>query len=166
MASNGKLRNMTAIYLMHGRDMLLLHRHGSRVVNDSWTGAAGGHFEECELNDALACILRELYEETGITGDMLENLSLRYITLRHTKGEVRQNYYYFADISGDERPDFSSNEGTLKWFPMDEGLDFLEMPFTARHVIRHYLKTGRYTRALYGGVTNESGVIFNELPEF
>ena len=101
---------------------------------------------------------------------LLDQKSFEKITVKDIVEDCGVNrktfYYYFADIKCDERPDFSSNEGTLKWFPMDEGLDFLEMPFTARHVIRHYLKTGRHTRALYGGVTNESGVIFNELPEF
>ena len=54
----GKLRNMTAIYLLRGEKVLLLYRQGGRVVNDVWTGSAGGHFEKDELNDAKACVLR------------------------------------------------------------------------------------------------------------
>lgn len=42
----GKLRNMTAIYLLQNDKILLLYRQGSRVVNNLWTGSAGGHFEE------------------------------------------------------------------------------------------------------------------------
>ena len=45
----GKLRNMTAIYLLKGDKILLLFRQGGRVVNNVWTGSAGGHFEEFEL---------------------------------------------------------------------------------------------------------------------
>ena len=59
----GKLRNMTSVYLICEDKMLLLYRQGSRVVNDMWIGSAGGHFEENELNDAGACVLRELEEE-------------------------------------------------------------------------------------------------------
>ena len=56
------------------------------------------HFEKEELNDARACALRELYEETGIAEEEIENLSLRYITLRRKNDEIRQNYYFFADL--------------------------------------------------------------------
>ena len=42
----GKLRNMKAVYIMKGDKVLLLFRKGGKVVNDVWTGYAGGHFEE------------------------------------------------------------------------------------------------------------------------
>ena len=48
------MRNMTAIYLFRGERVLLLYKQGGRVVDRVWTGSAGGHFEECELNDAKA----------------------------------------------------------------------------------------------------------------
>lgn len=91
---DGKLRNMTSVYITDKDRMLLLYRQGSRVVNDVWIGSAGGHFEEREVNDARACVLRELKEELNIGGNEIENLSLRYVTLRRTKGEIRQNYYF------------------------------------------------------------------------
>ncbi len=43
---NGKLRNMTCIYIRYENKMLLLYRQGGRVVNNVWTASAGGHFEE------------------------------------------------------------------------------------------------------------------------
>lgn len=145
----GKLRNMTSIYLVNDDHILLLYRQGGRVVNDVWTGSAGGHFEESELNDARACVLREMQEELGITGDDIEGLTLRYITLRRTKGEVRQNYYFFAHSKSNMN--FVSNEGTLKWFSMKE-LRELEMPYTAKYVMEHYLETGVHTTEMYVGV--------------
>ena len=54
----GKLRNMTVIYLFRGEKVLLLYRQGGRVVNNVWTGSAGGHFENYELNDSEACVER------------------------------------------------------------------------------------------------------------
>lgn len=63
----GKLRNMTSIYITSADRILLLLRQGGRVVNNVWVGSAGGHFEEFELNDARACVLRELKEELGLT---------------------------------------------------------------------------------------------------
>ena len=64
---SGKLRNMTSIYLRRGNKFLLLYRVGSRVIGNSYTGTAGGHMEELELNNPRACVLRELEEETGLT---------------------------------------------------------------------------------------------------
>ncbi len=68
--------------------------------------------------------MREMQEELGITEDDIEDISLRYITLRHTKEEMRQNYYFFARPK--QNFDLVSNEGILKWFPMNE-LHELEM---------------------------------------
>ena len=92
----GKIRNMTSIYLRKNGKFLMLYRMGSRVIGDSYTGTAGGHMEEAELNNPRACVLRELQEEMGLTEQDIENLQFRYITLRLKNGEVRQNYYFFA----------------------------------------------------------------------
>ena len=163
---DGKLRNMTSLYLRHGNDLLLLYRIGSSAVEDSYVASAGGHFEKEELNDARACALRELYEETGIAEEEIENLSLRYITLRRKNDEIRQNYYFFADLRDRARA-ASSNEGRLEWFGVDELLENMpEMPFTAYYVVKHYVQTGKDTDALYAGIAGESGVVFIEMKEF
>lgn len=163
--STGKLRNMASVYLRQNGRVLLLYRQGSRVVNDVWIGSAGGHFEAGELNDARACVLRELEEELSVTEDMLRNLELRYITLRRTKGEIRQNYYFFADLKEEPQKKLTSTEGTLEWFSADQ-LPELEMPFSARYVMDHYLELGRHNHRLYGGIADGERVIFTELPEF
>ena len=108
---DGKLRNMSSIYLSKGDKMLLLYRQGSRVVNNMWIGSAGGHFEE--------------------------------------------------DVS----TELTSNEGKLKWFDNTE-LRVLEMPFTSRFVMDHYIETGRNNDLVYGGVADGEKVVFVNLPEF
>ena len=80
MNPDTKLRNMTAIYISRGSEMLMLYRIGSRVVEPSWCGI-GGHFEQTELNDPKACVLRELFEEINLGENDFENLQLRYVTL-------------------------------------------------------------------------------------
>ncbi len=159
-----KQRNMTTIFLESNGKILLLYREGGRVVNHVWVGCAGGHVEPEELNDAAACVLRELQEETGLTTDALENICLRYITMRRKDGEIRQNYYYFAELKDGVCVN-DSNEGRLEWHDMNQ-LDALPMPVTARHVVDHYLQTGRYTDALYGGLTTAEGPVFAELTDF
>lgn len=161
----GKLRNMTAIYLIKDDKVLLLFRQGGKVVTDVWTGSAGGHFEEFELNNATACVLRELNEELNLSQNDIDNLSLRYVTLRRTKGEIRQNYYFFANLKEHISDDLHSNEGIVKWLSIKE-INTLEMPHTAKYVMEHYCTTGRFSDELYTGVANEKGVEFIELPEF
>ena len=162
---DGQLRNMASLYISKGNKMLLLYRQGGRVVNNVWIGSAGGHFEEFELNDARACVLRELQEELGITENELENLSLRYVTLKRNKGEIRQNYYFFADLKDGVDENISSNEGISKWFGLEE-LTSLEMPYTSQYVIEHYLNMGCKTDMVYGGIADGERVVFTQLPEF
>ena len=162
---DGKLRNMTSVYITNKskNKMLLLFRQGGRVVNNVWIGSAGGHFEECELNDAKACVLRELEEELGLRESDIDNLSLRYVTLRRTNGEIRQNYFFFAELN-DVNEALVSNEGTIRWFDFSE-LSELEMPFSAKFVIEHYLKIGYRTDELYGGVSDGEKLFFIKMPE-
>lgn len=164
MNPDTKLRNMTAIYISRGEEMLMLYRIGSRVVDPSWCGI-GGHFEQEELNDPKACMLRELEEEIGLTEQDLEGLQLRYVTLRLKKGEIRQNYYYFARLRQGVDPAMESDEGRVRWIPFDQLLE-KEMPLTARQMLTHYMSTGRFDDALYSGSTCEDRMVFARLEEF
>ncbi len=157
-------RLMTSVYLCDSEKVLMLYRQGSSVASDMWIGSAGGHFEQKELGNARACVLRELEEEMGIQEAQLQNLQLRYITLRRTKGEIRFNYYFFADLPGGQHMTLSSNEGVLRWFDLTE-LTELAMPYSAKFMIRHYLSQGRYNQQLYVGTANGEQVIFHPLPE-
>lgn len=158
----GKLRNMASVYLRNDDQVLLLYRKGSSIVSNHWIGSAGGHFEANELNDAKACVLRELYEELNLHPWQLKNLSLRYVTLRYTDGEIRQNYYFFADIICELPKDMQSTEGTLQWFPLN-GTSSLRMPFTARFMLDHYISIGQYDSCLYGGIADKETVTFLKL---
>ncbi len=158
------LRSMTALYLTRGDRMLLLYRIGSSIVPDSYTGAAGGHFEPEEIRCAHRCVLRELREETGLTAEALEGLSLRYVTMRLKNGEIRQNFYFFARLKDGFEP-AASTEGILTWFSPAE-LPDLPMPVTARQMMQHYLTVGRFTEELYGGISTENGAVFTPMREF
>ena len=149
-----KLRNMTSLYIFKGDKALLLYRQGSRVVNDMWIGSAGGHFEPEELNEEL-----ELAEKD------LSHLELRYVTLRRCNGEIRQNYYFFADLKDEVDVNFHSSEGISRWFDLSE-LNSLEMPFTSKYVVKHYLEIGCKNHDIYAGIANGEKIVFVNMPEF
>lgn len=158
-----KLRNMTSIYLTDPEGILVLYRVGSRVANHKYVGSAGGHFEQDEMSDPRKCALREMEEELGLREQDVENLTLRYITYRLKDGEIRQNYYFFGSFSRDRA--LSSNEGTLRWVSYAEA-ERLDMPVSAKHMMQHYLKVGRFDRVLYGGITEQSGTRFAPMEDF
>ena len=160
---DGKLRNMTSLYLVNDEGVLCLYRIGSRVANHRYVGSAGGHFEPHELNDAKACVLREAREELGLSQEELEGLKLRYITYRLKNGEIRQNYYFFARLKICR--ELCSTEGNLRWASWD-ALPSLCMPISAKHMILHYAAQGRFDDALYAGITRETGTDFVPMTEF
>jgi len=160
---DGKLRNMTSVYLTGEKGILCLYRIGSRVANNKYIGSAGGHFEKEELNDAKMCALREMQEELNLTDADVDDLKLRYITLRLKNGEIRQNYYFFGKLKT-ERP-LESTEGNLHWFSYEQA-ENLQMPASAKHMMLHYLKTGRYDDNLYAGITEVEGTRFVIMKEF
>jgi len=159
----GKLRNMTSLYLIREDGILCLYRIGSRVADHMYVGSAGGHFEPEEVNDARKCVLREAREELELGESELLDLKMRYVTLRYKNGELRQNYYFFARLKED-RP-LRSNEGQLSWFSWKEA-ESLSMPVSARHMLDHYLKVGRFDDHVYAGITEPCGSRFVILEEF
>lgn len=164
---DGRLRSMTSVYFVGEDGVLCLHRMGSRIANNKSVGAAGGHFEKKdEVASARECVLREMKEELNLTEADTDGLHMKYITLRLKDDEVRQNYYFFARLKAERV--FSSNEGTLKWVKWEE-LHELNMPVSAKHMILHYAKHGRFDDKAYASVVlseSEGDAVFAELREF
>ena len=160
---NPRLRSMTSLFFRREDGLLCLYRIGSRVANHLYVGACGGHFEEKELDDPESCALREMGEELGLKPEEIEELTLRYVTLRYYKGEIRQNYYFFAKLIGERN--LSSTEGNLRFFTWEE-LKSAPMPVSARHMMDHYLTVGRFDDKRYAGITEPGGSRFVELQSF
>ena len=160
---NPGLRNMTSLFFTREDGLMCLYRIGSRVANNKYVGACGGHFETEELASPEACALREMREELGLSSADIEGLTLRYVTLRYYRGEIRQNYYFFARLRGER--ELSSTEGTLRWCSWQE-LKTLDMPLSARHMMDHYLSVGRFDNNRYAGITEPGGTRFVILQSF
>lgn len=160
---NPTLRNMTSLFFAEQEGLWCLFRRGSRVANNKYVGACGGHFEESELSSPEACVFREMKEELGLDPSDIEGLTLRYMTVRYMGHEIRQNYYFFARLKGQKN--LSSTEGDLCFFTWEQ-LRAIDMPVSARHMMDHYLTVGRFDEARYAGITEPEGSRFVKLQHF
>jgi len=109
------MRNTTLCYILRGNEVLMLHRVKKKndINQDKWIGI-GGKFEGDESPDE--CLLREAYEETGLT---LTNYRCRGIVtfLTNCPWEGEYMYLFTADgFTGDLK---QCDEGDLQWVSRD-----------------------------------------------
>ena len=118
---DGNLRNMASIYLYdENSNFLMLYRIGSKAIKDSYIGTAGGHFEKEELNNAKACILRELKEELGVTFKPEEAIFLKEVKRERVPQNFKDLWLFKKDINIEDLT-FPDGEATeAKWVNIDE----------------------------------------------
>ena len=134
-----KLRNISAAFIFNGKDVLMLKTSPSKKLFPNLWTPVGGHIEADEFRDPLRACIREIYEETGIWEKELDNIALRYITVRRKDDEIRIQYIYFAETK--VKTITNSDEGELFWVNKSS-LQALEMSFVNKSVIEHYFSIG------------------------
>ncbi len=107
--------NTTLCYITRGDQVLMLHRTKKEndLNKDKWIGI-GGKFEANESPDE--CLLREVYEETGLT---LNTWKCHGIITFLTDGEFEGEFMYLFssdDFSGTLK---DCDEGDLQWVSRD-----------------------------------------------
>ena len=144
-----RLRETSTAYLLNGDDILLMKRADNRkFAPDIWTGV-GGHIEPDELNQPYAACVREIFEETGIRINQIENLTLRYIILRRSKSEIRIQYVYFGDTNCRDIVD--TDEGELYWIDRSHLFD-RQLSVTSKLSLEHYLSNNQSNEIMVGTV--------------
>ena len=111
------MEKTTLCYIEKNDCYLMLYRNKKAIdVNKGkWIGV-GGHFLEKE--DADTCLLREVYEETGLT---LLDYTLRGEIVFHIDDIIETCYVYTAsNFTGELK---ECDEGVLKWIPKKEVLN-------------------------------------------
>ena len=153
--TTGYQKNSITVFLMNeGR--VLIKCIGSKMVAPSFF--LNGSFDP----DTLSYAQEKLLTQYSITTSALEEPKLRYITLRWAGGELRQNYFYFAETRDDLNiPPI----GNVKWIPFNDFIT-MEMPKTVQSMWKHYLEVGRSNDRVYCGVVKEKGLAVSELEEF
>ena len=112
------MKNTTLCYIEKDDQYLMLLRNKKQQDENKgkWIGV-GGHFEEGE--SPQECVLREVYEETGLT---LTEYKFRGI-VTFVSDEWGTEYMHLFTATGFTGELKECNEGTLKWIPKSEILD-------------------------------------------
>ena len=143
------IRHMACAYIWNGSNVLMLQKTSqSKLFPGMWV-PVGGHIKPEEFKTPKVSCVREIQEETGLTEDKLSNLCARYITVRRKKDEIRIQHIFCGRSNSYDVVD--SDEGELVWIPEKEILS-LEMSYTNKAMLKHYLKIGMNDNLLYLGV--------------
>ena len=104
------MRNTTLCYVTRGDQVLMLHRVKKKndINHDKWIGI-GGKFLPEESPDE--CVLREAWEETGLT---LTSWRCRGVVTFLNTG-CNGEYMYLFTADGFEGDMHECNEGDLEW---------------------------------------------------
>lgn len=112
------MKNTTLVYIERGSEYLMLHRTKKEIDEnrDKWIGV-GGKFEEGESPDE--CLLREVFEETGLT---LRSWRMRGIVtfVSDEWGTEYMHLFTSDDYSGELR---TCDEGELAWIDREKLLE-------------------------------------------
>jgi 8-oxo-dGTP diphosphatase len=147
------LRNMASAFLANGDKTLMMKRSLSMKLAPGLWAPVGGHLEAKEISDPYSACLREIFEETGLSGEDIEDLVLRYIILRRSVAEIRIQYIYFGRSMKQETT--GSDEGELHWIDKADLLN-LETAATTRFILEHYYKTAIHDDLVYTGTVNDN----------
>ena len=119
MSGMPKTNQTTLCYIENDDSYLMMHRvkKENDINKDKWIGV-GGHFEKDETPQE--CLLREVYEETGIS---LDNYRARgLVTFISDKWQTEYMYLYTARTKYD-LIEKDCDEGTLEWVPKSKVYD-------------------------------------------
>ena len=107
--------NTTLCYILRDDKVLMLHRIKKKndLNQDKWIGI-GGKFEGDETPDE--CLLREAYEETGLT---LTRWQCRGVVTFLTNGPWEGEFMYLFTADQFEGELKNCDEGQLEWVPRD-----------------------------------------------
>ena len=112
------MKNTTLCYIEKDDCYLMLLRNKKKVDENKgkWIGV-GGHFEEGETPEE--CVIREVYEETGLT---LTDYKFRGI-VTFVSDEWETDYMHLFTATGFTGQLKECDEGELRWIPKSEIMD-------------------------------------------
>lgn len=155
-----KFRNIATAFLINDGEMLLMERAATNKCMPGFWYGVGGHVEPEEMNNPLAAAQREIYEETGLERDNIEDLHLKYILIRSEGDETVLNYLYFGKTK--TRCVVQNDEGTLHWIPKGEVTNrrFIDV---LKLALEHYFEHEKNDDVMVGVMDSKTGIKWSKL---
>lgn len=146
-----KLRQMAVAFLLNEeQEALFLQKKPKDSFFAGFLVPIGGHMEGDEINEPEKACLREIEEETGLKGNYINNLTLRYVVLRAKEHrEIRIQYVFFGTVSKNSTL-IESDEGSLEWVKFED-IANQDVSVTTKEIVKHYSDIGDSTREKYVG---------------
>ncbi|GGH27129.1 hypothetical protein GCM10008013_28420 [Paenibacillus segetis] len=141
---------MATAFLFNQDKVLMMKKNLSRIFDFEFWSGLGGHLEPEELNEPKGACVREIFEESGIQEEEIEDLKLQYILLRVKNDEIRQQFVYFGKTNRSDA--VASEEGELYWIHKDEILN-LHVSRIIRFMIEHYFSNPDKTEVTIGTIS-------------
>lgn len=138
--ADAKLRHVVvdAIVMNAMRDSILLIKRAPHLLNGDKYAMVGGFLERDETTDAA--ILRELKEETGYEGVILDRYAILDDPTR--RGEDRQNIAFVYIVQAGEQTGQPDNESTeIRWFRKND------LPLADEFAFDHYDTISTYLQS-------------------
>lgn len=129
-----KLRHLAVAFIQNGDYWLMQKRYASRkFLADLWA-PIGGHLEPMELDRPDVAMVREIYEETGLS---THAPVFKYMVIRQKDDEIRIQYVYHVTVA--TRAVMANAEGSLHWIHESE-LKSLETTFTTQAIYERLIQ--------------------------
>lgn len=139
-----------AFLINEEQEVLFLQKKQDDTFLAGFLVPIGGHIENDEFNEPKKACLREIEEETGIKGNQINNLTLRYVVHRaKEKQEIRIQYVLFGTVSKNSTL-IESGEGSLEWFKFEE-IAKQNVSATTNAIVKHYNDIGGSNEDVYVG---------------
>lgn len=161
-----KLRQMATALIYRDGKFVMMKKSKNKLFNFEFWTALGGHMESNEINNPSEACLREVYEESGLRADEIEEFMLRYLLIRQKDNEIRIQYVFFGRTMKTEL--ISSEEGELYWINEDEILE-QKISTIIKEMLKHY-NDNRQSEVVYVGTMtisegNEAIIQWSELKD-
>jgi len=143
------IRYFAIAFIENNQKTLMMKRNGSSEIATNLWAPVGGHIEEYEHRQPEVACYREIFEETGISKDDLEDLNLRYIVMRLKKNEIRVQYVFYAKTRKDKLA--NCEEGDLYWIKNNE-IESLHTTFTTSAILKENKKENMEKNIIKVGV--------------
>lgn len=142
-----KLRQMSTAFISNNGNIAMIKKEQSKLFDFEFWTALGGHMEPEEISSPRAACLREIFEESGLREEDLDELKLRYVLLRNKEDEIRIQYVFFGTTQKSEL--VASEEGEPHWIAEDQVMN-LKLSTIIRGMLEHYW-SHRTAELLYVG---------------